>query len=641
MQTMPKTSHATRLLLALALLLTALLAGCESDDPTTPTGDVNAQTAAALAAGVQGPAAAGAVMTDLEMFQNPLSSLSGDAGVFEDTPMDQGWTDEGVDDSYPAKMLAAAGASRRLADLRRDGLALAVDRDGPLHRLSARARLDGAKAAGDTLAVEYFNGENDIGLNALIETDTPDVLRLVSIHEHPQAALLQIAQRSSEIVFDSMGNLDPEDDALHSISHEFTRANGEHAQGELAPVSGSGAIGPDTPVRAFQRVDDPSFHVLQEWVEAEMVLLPGDLDTDGDESVASMAVTVHWRSGAEQSLTLAPVADQYIGDSTDVRAVGLFTARPDNAWLESRADTLVVRLGDLDDEADDLLYSASRAAVFDGTASDGGHPRSWVRLTPDAPIAPGEEPCGGEAIEDVYYPAQWWIVHLTRTADLECDGSGVLTAMFEFRDGTSASRTVTWDGEGGATVQETRPDGTVVDGEFDESTGAFSVLTTFPTGHDPVSRHRHGTATEATVTAWDETEWLDEHLDRTYLTATTADGVTIASGYREDGAVREDFTLSHSENGDAAGEWERNDGATGEFALEMLEGGGSHLTFSAADPNADGSPSLSGEIWYAPDGSGTGTITYTQNGVTVTFPVTIDPDGTGSIDDGEGGTFLL
>ena len=207
--------------------------------------------------------------------------------------------------------------------------------------------------------------------------------------------------------------------------------------------------------------------------------------------------------------------------------------------------------------------------------------------------------------------------------------------------GTSASRTVTWDGEGGATVQETRPDGTVVDGEFDESTGAFSVLTTFPTGHDPVSRHRHGTATEATVTAWDETEWLDEHLDRTYLTATTADGVTIASGYREDGAVREDFTLSHSENGDAAGEWERNDGATGEFALEMLEGGGSHLTFSAADPNADGSPSLSGEIWYAPDGSGTGTITYTQNGVTVTFPVTIDPDGTGSIDDGEGGTFLL
>lgn len=641
MKTMPKTRIETRLLLALLVLTAALLAGCETDDPAAPTGDVNAQTAAALTAGVQGPAAAGAVLSDLEMFRNPLADLSGGAGVFEDTPLDQGWNDEGVDDSYPAKMIAAAGAARRLADLRRDGLALATDADGPLHRLTAHARLQSAKAAGDTLAVEYFNAPNDIGLNALIETGTPDVLRLVSIHEHPQAALLQIAQRSSEIVFDSMGNLDPADDAIHSIAHEFTRANGEHARGELAPVSGSGPIESGVTVRAFQRVDDPSFHILQQWVEAEMILLPGDLETDGDESVASMSVAVGWRNGAEQSLTLAPVADQYIGDSTDVRAVGLFTARPDNAWLESRADTLTVRLGDLDDESDDLLTSASRAAVFDGTAADGGSPRSWVRLTPDAPVVPGEEPCGGEAIEDVHYPAQWWIVHLTRTADLECDGSGTLTASFEFRDGSTASRSISWDGEGGATVEETRPNGTVIAGEFDETTGDFSVLTTFPAGHDPVSRHRHGTAVAGSITAWDETAWQDEHTDRTYLDATTADGVTVASGYREDGDVREDFSLSHAENGDASGEWERNDGAAGQFALEMLEGGGSHLTFSAADPSADGSPSLEGEIWYAPDGSGTGTITYTENGVTVTFPVTIDPDGTGSIDDGAGGTILL
>lgn len=641
MKTMPKPPIDRRLLAAMLVLALALVAGCESDDPVGPAGDVDALKAAALTAGIQGPASAGAVMTDLEMFRNPLSSLSGDAGVFEDTPLDEGWSDEGVDDSYPAKMLMTAKAANGLAELRRDGVALATAADGPLHRLSARARLDGAKAAGDTVAVEYFDLPDDIGLNALIETDTPDVLRLVSIHEHPNAVLLQIAQRHSEIVFDSQGNLDPADDAIHSITHEFTRANGEHARGELAPLSGSGPIESGVTVRAFQRVDDPSFHILQEWVEAEMILEPGDLETDGDESIASMAVTVHWRSGAEQSLALAPIEDEFIGDSSDVRAVGLFTARPDNRWLESRSDTLTVRLGDLDDESDDLLYSAARAAVFDGVAADGGHPRSWVRLTPDTPVAPGDEPCGGQAIEDVHYPAQWWIVHLTRTADLECDGSGSLSVLMEFRDGSTASRTVTWDGEGGATVLETRPDGTEIDGSFDESTGAFSVLTTFPVGHDPVSRHRHGTASETSLEAWEEVVWQDEHLDRTYIEAATSDGTTIASGYREDGDVREDFTLTHAENGDASGEWERNDGAAGEFALEMLEGGGSHLTFSAADPEADGSPSLTGEIWYAPDGSGTGTISYTENGITVTFDVTFGPDGTGVLNDGAGGSIQL
>lgn len=641
MKTMPKTPKDRALVALLLVLSLALLAGCESDDPTSPGGDVDASTAAALTAGVQGPAAAGAVMTDLEMFRNPLSSLSGDAGLLEDTPLDEGWTDEGVDDSYPAKMLLAARAAGGLGELRRDGTALALAADGPLHRLSAHARLNGAKAAGDTVAVEYFDLPNDIGLNALIETDTPDVLRLVSIHAHPNAVLMQIAQRHSEIVFDSQGNLDPADDEIHSITHEFTRANGEHAQGELAPLSGSGPIAPGVTVRAFQRVEDPSFHPLQEWVEAEMILEPGDLETEGDESIASMAMTVHWRSGAEQSLTLAPIEDEFIGDSSDVRAVGQFTARPDNRWLESRADTLTVRVGDLDDESDDLLYSAARAAVFDGVAADGGHPRSWVRLTPDQPVAPGDEPCGGEAIEDVHYPETWWIVHLTRTADLECDGSGVLTVAMEFRDGSTASRTVTWDGEGGATVLETRPDGTEIDGSFDEGTGAFSVLTTFPVGHDPVSRHRHGTASDTALEAWEEVVWQDGHLDRTYLDAATADGVTVASGYREDGDVREDFTLTHAENGDASGEWERNDGAAGEFALVMLEGGGSHLTFSAADPSADGSPSVSGEIWYAPDGSGTGTVTYTQNGVTVTFPVEFGPDGTGTMGDGSGGTIVL
>lgn len=637
MTTMPKT----RLLLLLAVAFALALTGCsDSDDPVGPNGDVDAAKAAELVAGVQGPAAVGSVMTDVEMFRNPLTSLASDAGVLEEMSLDDGWSDEGVDTSYPAVSRLAADMAKSLGSSRREAVALAAAEEGPLKRLSLDKRFHTGKSAGDTVAVEYFDTPDSTGLNALIETDAVGVLRLVSIRDYPHAALLQIASRHSEIVFDSGDNLDPQDDVIHSLAHEFTRANGEHVVGELAPLSGPGPIEAGVTVRAFQRVEDPSFQILKEWITAEMILDPGVLDVDGDESIASMEIGVGWRSGAEQNVRVAPVEDDFIAPASDVRAVGRFTARPGNTWLETSNDTLMVRLGDLDDESDDLLLSAARAAVFDGTAVDGGHPRSWVRLTPDAPVAPGDEPCGGEAIEDVYYPATWWIVHLTRTADLECDGSGTLSVAMDFRDGTSATRTVTWDGQGGATLDETRQDGTVLSGSFDESTGAYTLDTTYPAGSDPVSRERHGTAVEGDVEAWETVTWQDGRDDRTYFHAIETAELSSVSGHRIDGAVREDFTLSEAANGDAAGEWSRNDGAEGEFQLEMLEGGGSHLTFAAADPEAPGSPSVSGEIFYAPDGSGTGTVTYTENGVTVTFPVTFGPDGEGVLEDG-GDTFVI
>ena len=627
--------------LPLLALLALGLTGC-SEDPLDPTNTPDAGTAAELTAGVQGPAKVGATLDDLDMFRNPLSNLAEDAGIYQETPMGGDWPGGDIDYDYPSKAAMAAAGFRDVRIAATVARAATARGDGPLARVTRRHLADPGKAAGDTVAVVYYDTADSTGLDALIETDETDILRLVSQRAYPNAGPLQIATRSTEIILDSNGTVEEgADDAIHAVDHNETRGNGEATRATLAPVGGSGPIEPGVTVSAYHRVDDPSFHILQAWHEAEMILDPGEFEVDGDETIHSLTATVHWRNDAEHTASIAPVSGDEILPETDVLAVGAFTARPNNLWLESTADTLLVRMGHLDDDSDDLLYEISRAAIFDGVAADGGSPRSYVRMTPDEPVAPGEEPCGGEALQDVHYPSDWWLSHLTRSADIDCDDSGTLTETMEFRNGTSYTRTITWDGLGAATVTENRADGTVVVGSFNESNGAYSLVTTYPAGHDPVSRDRHGTALEGSVEAWEIVTWQDGHDDETYFSAVESGDETNATGYRIDGADREDFSLTHDTAGNASGEWERNDGATGEFEVEMLEGGGSRLAFAASDPAADGSPSITGEIFYAPDGSGTGTVTITQYGITVTYTVTFGPDGTGRLEDDAGNMISL
>jgi len=208
-------------------------------------------------------------------------------------------------------------------------------------------------------------------------------------------------------------------------------------------------------------------------------------------------------------------------------------------------------------------------------------------------------------------------------------------------DGAVSTRTVTWDGRGGATLAETRPDGTVIAGSFDESTGGYTQTLSFPDGHDPVSIARHGTATEGAVEAWETVTWRDGRTDETYFSSNETETGVSFSGHRIEGELREDFTLLVEADGGSSGTWERNDGAVGDYELELLEGGGQHLLFSASEPNEPGSPSVAGDIDFAPDGSGVGLLTLTQYGGTLTFTIIIGADGTGTLVDPAGNSVQL
>ncbi len=630
-----------RLLPLVLLCLVVLLAGCSDDDPVAVTDDVPLATvAASLSQPTQTVAAVEENMKQLDLFENPMESLVSDVGLNEYADF-EGWTGGGM--SFPGQGAAMAAAMRRVNDLKSRSAKLAVTEELP-RQLNLAMEKSGnlEKADGDTLFVEYFDTSPDSsGFNALIVVTAPDLVRFVMMREYP-VTLGHPVRIEQEIVLHTNGTLeDDTDDQYYSATHEVEMAGGEIAYGHMAPVSGEGPIQAGVQVLAHSRVENPRWLILQAWNEADIVLDPGDFRVDGDEAIYSFEITVHWRNDAEYTAELAAPGGEAIGEADQVRALGFLTAAPNDAWLESISDTMLAVMGDLDTEDDDLLVEMSRGSVFDGIASDGGHPRHYVHFLPSAPIAPGEEPCGGYAEEDVWYPATWWLVHLQRDADIDCDGNGTLHELRELRDGSDFERTITWDISGNATLTENRLDGTQVTGTFTESTGEYSIVTVFPAGNDPVSRRQYGQSQESGIEATDVFVWQDAHADSTHFTTSGDETGFTITGFKVRGDLREDYTITVDGEDSITGTWSRSDGASGDFTLEQLEGGSSHLIFTSSDPEAEGSPSVAGDLMFAPDGSGTGTITFTQFGITVTYEITFGPDGVGSLEDGDGTLITL
>jgi len=646
-------------LIRAALSLTALLgllilgSGCEHSVPVQENPD--AQIAASLAASSQTAAAVDENLDLAEIFANPMGESIEDLGLDEDPDDFDPWTGGGV--NFPEFARIGADAFRGTKDLNLNMAALPQSKDRALEKLNiALAGGDRADAfegePGDTIAAYYYNGPDTLGVDALIMVEPPSLVRWISLQTYPNGVydpehpFVNKVRQDSEIVLDTMGtDEDGSDDQFYSLFFEKEWANGEIDTGTMAPQSGEGPMQAGELVEATHRVDNPMFHPLQDWVESVVVLDPGEIPVEEDEVLYSMQHTVHWLSDAEHTALIRAEDEGPLEDGSTVEVSASFTAAPGNPWLESIADAMLADMGVLDDEGDDLLLFVSRDMVFDGTAMDGGNPRSHIEFTPEEPVAPGEEPCGGEAHEVVYYPENWWLLYLERDAEIGCDGSGTLRVYMEFLDGSTYERIITWYPDGTADLTETRADGTVVAGSWNENTGEYDVTTTFPAGNDPVSREQSGQVQEGYVTARDETIWQDGHDDVTEFTATETENGYTVDGTKVDGDVEETFHLESQEDESREGSWSRSVGgsevASGSFALEALEGGGSHLTFNAMNLEEEGEPSIVGEMWFAPDGSGHGTIEVTQFGKTVTYTLEWGPDGEGYLTDTEGNTFPM
>ncbi len=625
-------------LLILALGLVLMSMGCDHVTPSeeAPSGEI----AAAMAASSQSAATVDQNLELVELFAAPMASSVEDLGLDGETDFDP-WSGEGA--NFPELAMLGAQGFRGTANLQISAArSVSAGRKATMELPDIEwGGMD--RAEGDTLSVEYFNEPDSTGLNALIEGAEPEMIRFVVIRDYPNAGPLQPNHRESEILIDTQGTLeDNSDDELLRVDMSEAWANGQVITGSIAPESGSGPLLPDAVVIATHRIDDPMWHPLQSWFESVVRLEAGDFELDGDEVFHSFVNTVRWINDAEETVSIVAADEGAIEDDSEVVVVAEFTAAPANGWLESVRDEIHANMGDLDDEADDLLLSIARASIFDGVDYEGNSPRASISFTPEQPVAVGEEPCGGDLEEAVYYQASWWVWSVERQVDIGCDGSGTVHVHMEFANGSSLDRNITWDG-GVATLSESRPDGTEVEGSWNEDTGDYAVTTTFPAGSDPEQRIQSGNFTDGHMDARDEFIWMDEHDDYTEFSADETEAGWNITGIRVDGALNESFTLSGSD-GELGGTWSREDegvDASGSFTLTELAGGGAHLIFDARDILAEGEPQVTGDLWYEPDGSGHGTVTITQFGNTTTYDIEWSADGEGSLTDGQGNTVPL
>ena len=625
--------------LSMAILVLGLsllgLSGCDHVTPSEepPSGEL----AASMAASAQAAATVDQNLELAELFAEPMATSVDDLGLNGDTEFDP-WSGEGV--NFPELSVIGAMGYRGAAQLQVTA-ARSVRSGRKATRELPQIEWGGfGRAEGDTIAVEYFDTADSTGLNAVIEGVEPEMVRYVMIRQYPNAGPLQVSARDSEILFDTQGTLeDNSDDEIHRIYVREEWTNGQVVTGEVMPESGSGPLLPDAVAVAVHRTEQPMWMPLKAWFQSTVRLEPGDFEVDGDEVFHSFENVVHYVNDAEETATIVAADGGAIVDDTEVIVTALFTAAPENDWLESIQDEIRANMGQMADDQDDLLLEIGRVSTFDGVDMNGDPPSASASFVPENPVGVGEEPCGGSLEEEILYPADWWVLSLERELTITCAGNGSLHLHMEFADGSSLDRTITWDG-GIATLSETRPNGVVVQGSWNESTGAYSVTTTFPGGNDPWQRVQSGTISEGHVVARDEFFWADEHDDFTEFTADETEGGWSISGTRVNGDFTESFTLSGSE-GELTGSWDKVDlpagvDAHGTFTLTELEGGGAHLVFNAYDDLAEGNPEIDGDLWYEPDGSGHGTVVISQYGNTATYEITWGPDGEGSLTDGQG-----
>jgi hypothetical protein len=625
--------------LTLLLALLFLTPGCEKQITEQDLPEL--EMAASLTESSMTTAAVDENLDLALIFDSPMEEMVTDLDLGQDPEDFDPWTGGGV--SFPERTEINA---KIFGDLRSMGDRAAALPAGKRAFVEAcpTALEDLVRGAieaepGDTISVEYFDTPDSSGLRALIMVALPSRVSFVALTHYPDRFLPNVIRRLSEVALDTMDTPeDGNDDEIYGMRFEEEWDNGHLVTGDIAPETGDGPLGNDVLAVSHHRVDNPMWQPLQSWRETFVTLDPGDIENPVDDQIYSLENTVHWISDAEQSQRIREVAAGPIVDSAEVEISAVFTAAPGNLWIESTTDGVRVIMGDLEDPHDDQLLSMSRETVFDALDANGNNSQSSIAFTPESPVSPGDEPCGGEATESATFPADWWLQSRLREADLSCDGAGTLHVLLEFKNGSSYERWIEWGANGDATLTENRLNGTSVSGTWTAATGEYEVTTTFPAGNDPIRREQSGQVQEGSITARDELIWQNGHPHYKEFTASETDSTLTASGTRVFGNFTEEFSITGSEDL-LTNIWSRtgpNTNASGESTLEALEGGGGHLVFSAEDPAALGEPSVVGEAWIAPDGSGYGTVTVTQYGVTISYDLEWDADGQGDLSDGEG-----
>ena len=293
------------------------------------------------------------------------------------------------------------------------------------------------------------------------------------------------------------------------------------------------------------------------------------------------------------------------------------------------------------DDSDDVLLSLENLKRYKPGQLISEERGSYV---PDA-HAPGTEPDGGILMSEVKYSNSSFISSTTATLEFHEGQGGSYMRTSKFSDGSESSEEATFNVDGTGTFSESRRDGTQINGTFDsaeeDGKGAFSLNTTFPAGHDPVSVRESGefdiNASDSTISGSFEREVTllngDVEKESVMVNQTRiGDVLTTSLNVENADGSNGHITITESPEVDqVAGEWTNADETFVVFTAESYPDDSAHLDAKVyADEAAfenGAEPIVSAVFDFYPDGSGMGVVT--EDGKI--YDVIIHPDGSVTI----------
>ncbi len=247
----------------------------------------------------------------------------------------------------------------------------------------------------------------------------------------------------------------------------------------------------------------------------------------------------------------------------------------------------------------------------------------------------GTEISGLEATQNTYYRQDRFLQHLKQTVDLNPDQSGTVREDFEFRDNTTAYRTVTFYANHTGGFSKQLRDGTLVSGTFncveDDLQGWYNELIDFPAGRylDKIMK-----SAEVAIDTLANT-FTAQFVENIFFSSGRIDTIQISLLSNQDGDIRYtvleiqkangahgSFTIQQTgDEGNLTGTWTTWNDYYIIIEAEYYSDGSAHLYYEVYAPpyNEGDDPILIADYDITPDGSGTGTITYKDEIYQVNF----------------------
>ncbi len=242
---------------------------------------------------------------------------------------------------------------------------------------------------------------------------------------------------------------------------------------------------------------------------------------------------------------------------------------------------------------------------------------------------------GAEATNEAWYHVDRFLQYLKQYVDLNPDQSGTLREDFEFRDASTAYRTVTFYPDYSGEFAKKLRNGTTVSGSFnsveDDQQGYYNETTDFPAGRY-IDKIYKSAVVSITIpdsvfsVDFEEAIHFDSgRIDSSFVgIETEQDGdvkKTELHVRKANGAYGTFFVEETEEEARLTGEWTTWNEYFITIAAEYYYDGSAHIHYEVyAPPYTPGDdPILIADYYISPDGSGEGTLSYNGEMYTVLF----------------------